>query len=105
MLFTDVRLVAAMKRSFAACMRNLPALIVFMLLGVVLVFAAAIGFGILIGTVALIAGNTALLIGNALLNGFFICFIACAMYFAWKQMLGGGEAAGAADTAPSGVAM
>ncbi len=54
-----------------------------------LVFAAAIGFGILIGTVALIAGNTALLIGNALLNGFFVCFIACAMYFAWKQMLGG----------------
>ena len=105
MLFTDVRLVAAMKRSFAACMRNLPALIVFMLLGVLLVVAAAIGFGILIGTVALIAGNTALLIGNALLNGFFVCFIACAMYFAWKQMLGASEATGAADTVPTGVAM
>lgn len=90
MLFTDVRLVDAMKRSFAACVRNLPALLVFMLLGAVLVFAVAIGFGILISTVALIAGNTALLIGNALLNGFFVCFISCAMYFAWKQLLGEG---------------
>lgn len=103
MLFTDVRLVPAMKRSFAACLRNLPALLVFMLLGAVLVFAVAIGFGILIGTVALIAGNTALLVGNALLNGFFVCFIACAMYFAWKQMLGEGETTAAAE--PSGVAM
>lgn len=92
MLFTDVRLVAAMKRSFAACMRNLPALIVFMFLGAVLVFAVAIGFGIFVSAVALIAGNTVLLIGNALLNGFFVCFIACAMYFAWKQMLGDGAA-------------
>ena len=103
MLFTDVRLVPAMKRSFAACLRNLPALLVFMLLGAVLVFAVAIGFGILLGTVALIAGDTALLVGNALLNGFFVCFIACAMYFAWKQMLGEGETTAAAE--PSGVAM
>jgi len=91
MLFTEVRLVPAMKRSFGACVRNLPALLVFMLLGSLLVFAVAIGFGILIGIAALAAGNTAMLIGNALLNGFFVCFIACAMYFAWKHMLGGGE--------------
>ncbi len=103
MLFTDVRLVAAMKRSFAACVRNLPALLVFMLLGAVLVFAVAIGFGILISIAALAAGNTALLVGNALLNGFFVCFIACAMYFAWKQLLGGGDTTTAAE--PSGVAM
>ena len=105
MLFTEVRLVAAMKRSFGACVRNLPALLVFMLLGTVLIFAVAIGFGILIGIAALAAGNTAMLVGNALLNGFFVCFIACAMYFAWKQMLGDGETTTNAAAEPSGVAM
>jgi uncharacterized membrane protein len=104
MLFTDVRLVAAMKRSFTACVRNLPAMIVFMLLGVVVLFAVGIGAGILIGLAQLVFGNTAAVVGNALVNGFFICFIAGAMYFAWKQMLGdGGEAA--ASSEPSGVAM
>ena len=98
MLLTDVRLVAAMKRSFAACVRNLPALIVFMLLGAVLIIAVAIGFGIIIGIAALVAGNTALLVGNALLNGFFVSFIACAMYFAWKQMLGGDPPTSAEST-------
>ena len=106
MLFTDVRLVPAMKRSFFASLRNLPALLVFMVLGAVLILAVAIGFGIVIGSLALIGGDTVLLVGNALLNGFFVCFIACAMYFAWKQMLGGGgETTRAADTAPSVVAM
>jgi hypothetical protein len=104
MLFTDVRLLAAMKRSFTACLRNLPALIVFMLLTLVILFAVGIGAGIAIGIAQLVLGNTATLVGNALINGFFICFIAGAMYFAWKQMLGGsGEAAAPAES--PGVAM
>lgn len=104
MLFNDVRLVPAMKRSFTACVRNLPALIVFMVLAFVILFAAGIGAGIVIGVAQLIFGQSAMLVGNALLNGFFICFVAGAMYFAWKQMLGaGGEAAAPAE--PSGVAM
>lgn len=104
MLFNDVRLVPAMKRSFTACLRNLPALIVFMVLAFVILFAAGIGAGIVIGVAQLIFGQAAMLVGNALLNGFFICFVAGAMYFAWKQMLGaGGEAAASAE--PPGVAM
>lgn len=103
MLFNDVRLVPAMKRSFTACLRNLPALIVFMVLAFVILFAAGIGAGIVIGVAQLIFGQTAMLVGNALLNGFFICFVAGAMYFAWKQMLGSSEAA--ASTEPPGVAM
>ncbi len=102
MLFTDVRLVAAMKRSFAACLRNLPALLVFMVLGAILIIAVAIGFGIFINIAALAAGNAALLIGNAVLNGFVVCFIACAMYFAWKDLLGGG---GTASVQPTGIAV
>lgn len=103
MLFNDVRLVPAMKRSFTACVRNLPALIVFMVLAFVILFAAGIGAGIVIGVAQLIFGQSAMLVGNALLNGFFICFVAGAIYFAWKQMLGGnGEAA---VSEPSGVAM
>jgi hypothetical protein len=104
MLFNDVRLVPAMKRSFTACLRNLPALIVFMVLAFVILLAAGIGAGIVIGIAQLVFGQTAMLVGNALLNGFFICFIAGAMYFAWKQMLGGsGEAAAPAES--PGVAM
>jgi hypothetical protein len=104
MLFTDVRLLPAMKRSFTACLRNLPALIVFMVITFVILFAVGIGAGIAIGIAQLVLGNTATLVGNALINGFFICFIAGAMYFAWKQMLGGdGSTSGTIE--PSGVAM
>lgn len=103
MLFNDVRLVPAMKRSFTACVRNLPALIVFMVLAFVILFAAGIGAGIVIGVAQLIFGQSAMLVGNALLNGFFICFVAGAMYFAWKQMLGAGGEAAASE--PSGMAM
>ena len=103
MLFNDVRLVPAMKRSFTACVRNLPALIVFMVLAFVILFAAGIGAGIVIGVAQLIFGQSEMLVVNALLNGFFICFVAGAMYFAWKQMLGAGGEAAASE--PSGMAM
>lgn len=88
MMFTDVRLIAAMKRSFRACVANLPALFVFLIMGVVVSIAAGFAIAILGALGSAIAGDKALLVINALSNGLFATFAASAMYFAWKQMLG-----------------
>ncbi len=93
-MFTDVRLVAAMQRSYRACTQNFLALLMFLLLGFVVMMAFAIGLGILSGLAGLIGGDIATLLLNAIGNGVFVAFITGAMYFAWKQMLGG-------DTAPT----
>jgi hypothetical protein len=106
MLFGDVGLVAAMKRSFGACLRNAAAVIVFLVLGMVVLFAAAIGLGLVVGTLGLILGDAAVLVGQAITNGFFACFLSGAMYHAWKGLLGPAEAGTGAPTAPpTGVAM
>lgn len=88
MMFTDVRLIAAMKRSFRACIANLPALFVFLIMGVVVTIAAGFAIAILGALGSAIAGDKALLVINAVSNGLFATFAASAMYFAWKQMLG-----------------
>lgn len=88
MMFTDVRLIAAMKRSFRACIANLPALFVFLIMGVVVTVAAGFAIAILGALGSAIAGDKAMLVINALTNGLFATFAASAMYFAWKQMLG-----------------
>lgn len=106
MLFGDVGLVAAMKRSFGACLRNAAAVIVFLVLGMVVLFAAAIGLGLVVGTLGLILGDAAVLVGQAITNGFFACFLSGAMYHAWKGLLGPADAsAGAPSAPPTGVAM
>lgn len=106
MLFGDVRLLAAMKRSFGACLRNPAAVIVFLVLGVVVLFAAAIGLGLAVGTLGLILGDVAVLVGQAITNGFFACFLSGAMYHAWKGLLGPAETATAIPSpGPTGVAM
>lgn len=94
MMFTDVRLVAAMRRSYRACTQNFLALLVFLLLGFVVMMAFGVGLGILGGLAGLIGGDIAMLLLNSIGNGVFVAFIAGTMYFAWKHMLGG-------DTAPT----
>jgi len=105
-MFGDVGLVAAMKRSLAACLRNIPAMIVFMVMAAVMLFVIGIAVGILMAGLQLVLGPSAGLIVNALFNGVMVCFITGAMYFGWKDMLGSaaGDAA-AAPPSPSGVAM
>jgi hypothetical protein len=103
MMFTEVRLVEAMRRSYRACTQNFLALLVFLVMGFVVMIAFSVGLGILGALAGLIGGDTAMLALNALGNGVFVAFIAGAMYFAWKQMLGGGTAAPAAET--TGIAM
>lgn len=106
MLFGDVGLVAAMKRSFGACLHNLAAVVVFMVLGAVVLGAVAIGLGLVVGTLGLFLGDVAVLFGQAITNGFFACFLSGAMYHAWKGLLGPADAATAAPSSgPTGVAM
>ena len=102
-MFTEVRLVAAMRRSYRACTQNFLALLVFLLLGFVVMMAFGVGLGVLGGLAGLIGGDIAMLLLNAIGNGVFVAFIAGAMYFAWKQMLGGGDTASTA--ASTGIAL
>ena len=102
-MFTEVRLVAAMQRSYRACTQNFLALLVFLLLGFVVMMAFGVGLGVLGGLAGLIGGDIAMLLLNAIGNGVFVAFIAGAMYFAWKQMLGGGDTAPTAES--NGIAL
>ncbi len=104
MMFTDVRLVEAMKRSYRVCTRNLLALLLFLIMGFVVMMAFSVGLGILGALASMVGGEKAMLLVNSLGNGAFVVFLAAAMYFAWKQMLGDGPAATQVEEA-SGVAM
>ena len=104
MLFTDVRLFEAMKRSYRACTQNVLALLLFLIMGLVVMMAFSVGLGILGALAGVIGGDLAMLFVNAIGNGVFVAFIAGAMYFAWKQMLGGGPTATPVEET-SGVAM
>ncbi|MFZ5637938.1 MAG: BPSS1780 family membrane protein [Pseudomonadota bacterium] len=97
----------SLKRSAAAGLRNLPAIIVYLVLGFVLLMAISIGFGIVLGVAQLIFGQSAAIVGNAVLYGLFVNVLAGTMYFAWKQMLGGEPDAAAPPAAgtSAGVAM
>jgi hypothetical protein len=98
MMFTDVRLLEAMKRSYRACTQNLLALLLFLVMGFVVMMAFSVALGIVSALVGLIGGDLAMLFINAIGNGVFVAFFAGAMYFAWKQMLGGDAATATAST-------
>jgi hypothetical protein len=97
-MFNDVRLFAAMRRSYRACTQNFLALLVLLLLGFVVTMAYGVGLGILGGLAGLIGGDIAMLLLNGIGNGVFVVFIASTMYFAWKQMLGGDTSPAVAST-------
>lgn len=79
----------AMSRSFRACLRNLPAMIVFFILAIIAVFAFY--FVLLIAglLVRAVAGDTAMqLVMQMLLMAVMMPVMTGAMYVAWKQMVG-----------------
>jgi hypothetical protein len=69
----------------------------------VVMMAYGLGLGILGGLAGLIGGDIAMLLLNGVGNGVFVVFIAGTMYFAWKQMLGGGDTA--PTVASTGIAL
>lgn len=99
MMFGETGAVAAMKRSFRACLRNLPAMIVFFVL--VVIAMIAIGFAVqLVGLVVkLVAGESAMLfVSQVLMMAVIMPVMTGAMYMAWKQMIAGDTAAPRQDS-------
>jgi hypothetical protein len=96
-MFTDSGALAAMRRSFRACLRNLTALLVFLVLLVIAVIAIYIAI-MIVGVVAkLVLGEVAMqVVVQVLAMAVFMPLVTGAMYFAWKQMLSGDGAAVAA---------
>ncbi len=90
MMFRDARAFDAMKRSFRACLANLPALVVFF----VLLLIAALAISMLVQLVGflvrLAAGDTAMLfVSQVLMMAVLMPLVTGSMYFAWKQMVAG----------------
>lgn len=101
-MFTDSGALDAMQRSFRACVRNLPAFIVFLVLLLIAVIALYIAIMVVGMAVKLVAGVMAMQVAVQLLAmAVFMPLVTGAMYFAWKQMLAGDGAAIA--TVPTGI--
>jgi hypothetical protein len=91
-MFTDSSALDAMKRSFRACVRNLSALIVFLVLTVIAVAMIYIAIMIVAAVIKLVAGAMAMQVAiQVLAMAVFMPLVTGAMYFAWKQMLGGDD--------------
>jgi hypothetical protein len=101
MMFSERGAIASMKDSFRACLRNLPAMVVFFLL--LLVAAIALNFAVLLVAlvVKLVAGTTAMqVVAQLLMVAVLMPVVTGAMYHAWKQLHGNGRAA--VPAAPAG---
>jgi hypothetical protein len=97
MMFRDARAFDAMKRSFRACVANLPALVVFFVLLLIAAIAITLVVKLLGFVVRLVAGDTAMLfVSQVLMMAVLMPVVTGAMYHAWKQMVAGeGEVPGA----------
>ena len=96
-MFTDSSALEAMRRSFHACVRNLPALIVFAVLGVIAVVAIYMAVMLAALVVKLVVGDQAMqVVAQLLATAILMPVFTGAMYHAWKQML----AADGATVAP-----
>ncbi len=107
-MFQGTPPIEAMKRSFRACMANLGAFLVF----VVLFMLVAIGIMLAAQIVGLVIGifagqMVASIIAQLLMMAVLMPVLMGAVYFAWRQMIGGtARDAGVAGTppqAPSGI--
>lgn len=99
MMFADAGMITAMRRSFRACLGNLPAMILFFVMFVVVMMALGVGINVLGLIFAIVGGELALVIVSTLLMGTVLLpLISAVMYFAWKQMVGTGAPSAAAIT-------
>ena len=93
-MFTDNGAFAAMGRSFRACLRNLSALVVFIIVTVIAVIAIYIVV-MIIGVIARAVGGALAMnvVTQLLLMAVLMPVMMGAVHSAWKQMLGAGAAA------------
>ena len=90
MMFRDARAFDAMKRSFRACLANLPALIVFFVLLLIAAIAITLVVQLVGFVVRLVAGDNAMLfVSQVLMMAVLMPVVTGAMYHAWKQMVAG----------------
>jgi uncharacterized membrane protein len=90
LMFTDSQAWDAMRRSFRACMRNLPALIVFIVLTMIAVVAIYTAVMMIALVVKMVAGELAMqIVAQLLATAVLMPALTGAMYHAWKQMLAG----------------
>lgn len=88
-MFTQRGAFAAMAISFRACVRNLPALIVMIVLLLIALFAISIAINLLIALLAWAIGQpSAAFIGQLLLMAVLLPVMGGAIYYAWRNMLG-----------------
>jgi uncharacterized membrane protein len=88
-MFRDAGAFDAMNRSFRACVRNLPALLVFLVLAFIAIVVLYVGLSIVGLVVGAIAGRAAMQVVLQLLGSAVIMpALLSAIYFAWRQMLG-----------------
>jgi hypothetical protein len=100
MMFADAGAFAAMKRSFRACIGNLPALILFFVLLVIAAVALSFAVQLLGLVVRAIAGDQAMLVTmQVLLMAVLMPVVTGAMYLAWKQLIAGGSPTPSRDDA------
>ena len=87
-MFTDSTAFAAMRRSFRACMRILPALLVFFVLTAIAAVAVYVAVMLVALVARLLAGPTAMdMVAQLLSTAVLMPVITGAMYIGWKQML------------------
>lgn len=98
-VFGGSRGFAAMRNSLRACLHNLLAMLVFYVLLFIAFFMMSFGIQLLSMVVQLVAGPTAgMWVSNLLLMAVLMPLMAGAVFHAWRQMLGGNEAAVPAQT-------
>ena len=88
-MFTDRGAFAAMGASFRACVRNLPAVLLLVVLMFIAVIAISIGVNILTALIGFAIGQAAaLFLGQLLMMAVLRPVMAGTIYHAWRQMLG-----------------
>jgi uncharacterized membrane protein len=101
-LFGQCGGIAAMADSFRACVHNLPAVLLFVALLAISVFAIGLLVQLVAMVVQLVAGQAAAVwVSNLLLMAVLMPLMAGAAYHAWRQMLGQSEAAGDTSAPPT----
>lgn len=102
-MLSDSGAMAAMGRSFRACLQNLPAMIVFFIVTIIAVLALSFALGLVSLLIGLVAGErVAQVIMQLLMMAVLLPVITGAMYVAWKQMLGSGDSTARMTTTTTG---